>query len=230
MWGTFHICPQRLQEQSTHTGHTCICPCHCRGRRPPSRTPRCCCCSYSIPPSNRFHSDTPHSHTLHDLQAYNLSKNARHTSVQIKKWPYSAEITHLHRAPPGNEHRSNCHTHSKDRRCVQSWMRGTHTSHSNSPPGRCILQSHWWQGSYLTKHSPHCIRTGLQESLGGTRTRHSGTPPDPRCIDCCWSWEAAGSRRSRATPGSPPSCPEGPLALGRSGELLTDMSKAPRTH
>lgn len=82
MLGTSHICPQMLQVQSRHNGHTHISPCRCRARRPRTCTPRCWCCSYNTPLSSRFDSDTHRSRTLHDLQKMKALKKKKRLATK----------------------------------------------------------------------------------------------------------------------------------------------------
>lgn len=217
-----------LQVQSTHSGHTHISPGRCRQRHPLTRTPRCWCCSYSTPPSSRFHSDTPRSHTLRGLRTQSHWGSGLNAKTH-EYWWHSCAVTHLRRAPHGSEHRSNCHTRSKVHRWVQNWTHDTHTAHSSTAPDRCISRTCCLRGSYPTKRFPHYTRTVLPGTPAGTRTRRTGKPLGPRCTGCCLLQEVAGSHTSKETPVPPLDCPASPPVWGRSAELLTGTLGAPRT-
>lgn len=178
---TSHTCPQMPRVQCRHSGHTHISPCCCKVSHPQMYTPPCWCCSYSTALSIRVHKHTLRSRTLHGLR----------------------------RAPHGSEHRSNCHTRSRDRRCAQNWMHDTHTVHSSTAPDHCIFQTHCLRGSCSTKCSPHYIRTALPGSPADIRTRRTGKPLGPQCTGCCLTLEAAGSHRNKGTALLSPNCPEG---------------------
>lgn len=79
MWGTFHTCPRMLRVRSTHTGRTRIAPGRCTERHPPTRTPRCWCCSCNSAPPSRSHSGTRRSRTRRGL------REQRHSSESVEK-------------------------------------------------------------------------------------------------------------------------------------------------
>lgn len=158
-----------------------------------------------------------------------LSETSSTPKKEKEKVKRSSMISHLHRALPGSEHRSNCRTHSKAHRCGQSWICDTHTGHNNSPPDHCISLSHWLRGSCSTKQSPHCIRIELRGSPADRRTHHTGRRLGPQCTGCCLLSEAAGSRTNKETPVPHLSCPEGPPPSERSVAVLTGILEVPPT-